>query len=274
DGINYTVRKLNEFRKKEASRLDADLKIAQSLQKESLPDKFPPFPERGDFGLYAAVSAAETVCGDFYDYYLLTDNRLVFMTADISGIGLPAAMFMMRAKTMIKSYAVSGLTVDETVKRTNRELLKDNEAGMFMTLFIGIIDLDVGEIEYVNSGKKDPFVIRSGEVCYLSHREDLSNGTDNGSGYIPDKISLKPDEAIFLYTTGLTEALGGDGAGDKRLKEILAAADISTECVDPNEYCEQICHAVRAEVAKYTLESDISVDMTMLCLKYRGGYQA
>ncbi|MBO5551191.1 MAG: SpoIIE family protein phosphatase, partial [Lachnospiraceae bacterium] len=272
DGINKTVDRLEELIDEETKRLDNELKIAKTIQKTSLPGVFPPFPMRKEFGLFATMDTAKEVGGDFYDFYLISDDKLAILIADVSDKGIPAAMFMMRAKTTITANAARGLHVNEVVDKVNKALVKENEAGMFVTLWMGFIDLKTGVTEYVHAGHTRPVLLRHGEAEYLDSDIDFVVGCLEDAEYKKQEFTLEPEDTLFLYTDGVTEAFntGEELYGSLRLQNIIRKTASETDIAEPNAYSERICDGVRQDVAEFTAGNVRSDDMTMLCFKFKG----
>ena len=178
---------------------------------------------------------AKEVGGDFYDFFFCGPNRLALVIADVSGKGVPAALFMMRAKVTIQSHLKSGLGIVEAVEKTNHRLSTHNDAGMFVTAWIGIVDLTTGELEYVNAGHNPPLLKRvAGSVEYLKARSGLALAAMDGVSYRRQSLTLGPGDGLLLYTDGVTEAQNGAGAfyGEERLirtmRTLLGARDAET----------------------------------------------
>ncbi len=271
-GINRTVERLNNMIEEEAQRLDQELETARVIQTTSLPNVFPPFPNRKEFTLYAMMNTAKEVGGDFYDYYILSENKLAFIIADVSGKGIPAALFMMRARSVIKALAVSGMEVDEVMDKANEELVKYNEAEMFVTVWIGFLDLDTGMLSYVHGGHPCPFLIRDGSISMIKQEREFIVGAIPNLEYSKQEFQLLPNDTLFLYTDGVTEAfdINSDLYGDKRLENALSQCDLKNTGVDFDEYCKEMCQFVRSDVASFSNDVDQSDDITLLCIKYRG----
>ncbi len=272
EGINDTVEKLNQMIEEADKRLDKELEMARVIQSTSIPNVFPPFPKRTDIGLFAMMDTAKEVGGDFYDYYMLPGNRLALIIADVSDKGIPAALFMMKANTVIKALAVSGLEVDEVMTRANDELVKDNEAEMFVTVWIGFLDLDTGLISYVHAGHTCPMLIRDGEVSMIKQKRNFIVGGRAGIRFLKQEFQLLPGDTVFLYTDGVTEAFDKDHNeyGNERLENILLKEEESNASADPNKYCEELCELVREDVASYAADVPQSDDITMLAFRYMG----
>ncbi len=207
DDINQTVSTLKRYIADAAARIDKELEFAKQIQYSALPAVFPPFPNRNDFEIYAKMVTAKEVGGDFYDFYMLGESTLAFMIADVSGKGIGAAMFMMRAKTTIKDLAESGLAPDEIFTLANKRLCENNDAGMFVTAWLGILDLKTGALKFVNAGHNPPLVRHEdGEFEYLKARGGMVLAGMDGVKYKTNELCLSPGDTIFLYTDGVTEA--------------------------------------------------------------------
>lgn len=158
DDINSTVLTLKRYIAEAAARIDKELEFAKAIQHSAIPMVFPPYSAHGEFDIYATMDTAKEVGGDFYDFYFVGESKLGFLIADVSGKGIPAAMFMMTAKTLIKGYAESGKSVDEVFTIANAKLCESNEAGMFVTAWMGILDITTGLLEFANAGHNPPLV--------------------------------------------------------------------------------------------------------------------
>ena len=262
DDVNATVDTLKHYIKDAEERIDRELDFARQIQHSALPSVFPPYPNRPDFDIYASMNAAKEVGGDFYDFYMLDHFTLIFLMADVSGKGIPAAMFMMTAKTLIKGLAESGKSVDEIFTRANQKLCESNEAGMFITAWIGMLDFRTGKLQFVNAGHNPPLVCRrDGSFEYLRTRPNFILAGMDGTRYRTQELYLEPGDEIFLYTDGVTEAtnLENELYGEPRLEECLKPVSGRA----PREVCE----AVKQDVAKYAGKAPQSDDITMLCVR-------
>lgn len=262
DDINATVDTLKHYIAEAESRIDRELEFARQIQRSSLPSVFPPYPDRTDFSIYASMEAAREVGGDFYDFYLTDPGHLTFLVADVSGKGIPGAMFMMRAKTLIKNLAESGRSIEEVFTAANQKLCENNDAEMFVTAWMGKLDLESGELEYVNAGHNPPLLRRrSGEAEYLRTRPNFILAGMEMTRYKKHTLTLEPGDALFLYTDGVTEAANGAQAlyGEERLRDVLTRAD-----TDPTE----LCRAVHADVKAFADGAEQSDDITMLCVRW------
>lgn len=247
----------------EKERIGAELDVAAKIQSSMLPCIFPPFPDRKDFDIYASMDAAKEVGGDFYDFYMLGRDHLAITVADVSGKGIPAAMFMMRAKTLIKSFVESGKSVDETFSLTNEALCENNTAGMFLTAWFGILNLTSGELVFVNAGHNPPLIKRAGgEFEYLRVKPNFILAGMEGTRYRRNTLTLNPGDSLFVYTDGVTEAMTSDGKlyGEDRLRQTLNSCK--------GESCENICKSTLKSIVTYAGGAPQSDDITMLSLNY------
>ncbi|MGM9938056.1 MAG: SpoIIE family protein phosphatase [Candidatus Ornithomonoglobus sp.] len=265
DDINSTVATLKHYIAEAAARIDKELEFARAIQLSALPSVFPPYPNHSEFEIWAGMSTAKEVGGDFYDFYLIGDNRLAFIIADVSGKGIPAAMFMMTAKTLIKSLAETGIEVDQIFITANEKLCENNDAGMFVTAWMGILDLATGMVTFANAGHNPPLVRhRDGSVEYFKSPSGFVLAGMEGIQYSKNELQLYPGSMIYLYTDGVTEATDANEQmyGDERLKSIL----ISLSGADT----EAVCKAVKSDVDTFVGDAPQFDDMTMLCLEYKG----
>ena len=271
--INSTVDKLKEYIADAAARIDADLEVAKAIQSSALPSVFPPFPDRTEFELYASMKAAKEVGGDFYDFFMLNDDTLGFLIADVSGKSIPGAMFMMTAKTVIKSLAGSGLSPAEVLAAANDKLCEGNEAEMFVTVWLGYLDLNTGVVRAANGGHNPPVLIHDGKAEYLSLKPGLMLALMEGMKYQEHTVQLHKGDILFLYTDGITEAMNSDEEfyGEAKLKEQLSFGNNLPASDDENCVAAAVCNAVTADVNEFTADAEQSDDITMLCIRYLGG---
>ena len=243
---------------------ERELKMATDIQTSAMPSVFPPFPDETAFDVYAGMKTAKEVGGDFYDFYFTDSKTVTFLVADVSGKGVPAAMFMMRAKTLLKSAAQTGKPLADVVAETNDALCEGNEAAMFVTAWVGQLDVTTGRVAYVNAGHNPPAVCRGGETAYLRDaRPGLVLGAMAGVSYPCHELTLAPGDAIYLYTDGITEQPDASGAlfGEARLLDILKAAPARQQ---------DLLEKVLAAVAAYAGAVEQADDCTQLALRYRG----
>ncbi len=263
--INSTVLTLKRYIAEAAARIDKELEFAREIQHSSLPCIFPPFPHRTEFDIFASMHTAKEVGGDFYDFYFVDNDRLAFVVADVSDKGIPAAMFMMRAKTLIKGYAESGRSVDETFALTNDELCEHNDANMFVTAWMGVLDLKTGELEFANAGHNPPLLKRKdGSFEFLESHPDFVLASLDDITYEKQSLHIYPGDKLYLYTDGVTEATDEQRHfyGNDRLKEILK--------VYGEKNPKEICEAVKEDVDHFVGNAVQFDDITMLCLEYKG----
>ena len=266
DDINSTVVTLKHYIAEAAARIDRELEFARSIQHSAIPSVFPPYPGHSEFDIYATMDTAKEVGGDFYDFYFVGENRLGFLIADVSGKGIPAAMFMMTAKTIIKGYAESGKPVDEVFTTANEKLCESNDAGMFVTAWMGVLDTVTGQVEFANAGHNPPLVRHAGGGFeYLRSKPCFILAGMDGIKYRKNEFTLAPGDEIYLYTDGVTEATDSENNlyGEERLLALLnSMGDLSGE---------EICRAVKADIDAFVGDAPQFDDITMLYLKYNGG---
>ena len=264
DDINQTVSTLKRYIAEAAARIDKELEFAKEIQYSALPSVFPPYPNRKDFEIYAHMITAKEVGGDFYDFYMLGDSTLAFMIADVSGKGIPAAMFMMQAKTIIKDLAESGLELSEVFATANKKLCENNDAGMFVTAWMGILDLKTGRLKFVNAGHNPPLVRQAdGEFVYLKARSGMVLAGMDGVKYRLNELKLSPGDRIFLYTDGVTEATDENNRlyGEERLLETVNQNIVKNT--------QLLCEAVKDDVDRFVGDAPQFDDITMLSVELR-----
>ena len=249
----------------EKERIETELSLAARIQADMLPGTFPPFPDRSEFDLYASMDPAKEVGGDFYDFYLIDEDHLALVIADVSGKGIPAALFMMAAQIIIKNNAMQGKMPSEILKSTNRAICANNREEMFVTVWIGILEISTGKLTAANAGHEYPALKRK-EGCYelFKDRHGLVVGAMEGIRYKDYELTLAPGDTLFVYTDGVPEATNEQNElfGTERMIEAL-----NTGCsAGPKETLA----AVRREVDHFVGEAEQFDDLTMLCLEYFG----
>lgn len=265
DDINSTVDTLKKYIADAAARIDAELAFAKAIQHSALPSVFPPYPNRKEFDIWATMDTAKEVGGDFYDFYFVNEDTLAFLIADVSGKGIPAAMFMMNAKAVLKSYAESGLEVNKTFTLANEKLCEGNEAGMFVTAWMGFLNTKTGEVTFANAGHNPPLVRHAdGSFEYLKVRAGFVLAGMEGVKYRKNELQLAANDVIYLYTDGVTEAtnINDELYGENRLLSLLNAHKDAT--------MEELCKLVKDDVFAFTGEAPQFDDITMVALKYNG----
>ena len=247
----------------ERERMAVELSLAATIQSNILPSNFPPYPNRRDFDIYASMDAAKEVGGDFYDFYLLDDDRFAFLVADVSGKGIPAALFMMRAKMTIKALAESGADVHVILSKANEKLCEENEAGMFVTTWLGIVDMKTGVLSYANAGHNPPLLKRrQGAFEYLKSRPNFILAGMDGVPYHKNELQLLPGDELFLYTDGVTEATNKcqEMFGDSRLVDALNSVF--------EETAESRCMTVKRAIDGFVGDAEQFDDITMLSVRF------
>ena len=272
-GINEMVDRMKEYIAEAAARIDADLEVAKAIQSSALPSVFPAFPERKEFRLFASMVAAKEVGGDFYDYYMLDDHTLGFLIADVSGKSIPGAMFMMTSKAVIKSFAERGLPVEEVFTLANEKLCEGNDAEMFLTAWLGFLDLSTGIVRVANAGHNPPILIRDGRAEYVVLKPGLMLAGMEGMVYKEQTVQLQKGDILYLYTDGVTEAMDPEENfyGEDRLRQLLS---FGREYPHPSRECgivQAICETVSKDLADFVQGAEQSDDITMLCIRYMGG---
>jgi phosphoserine phosphatase RsbU/P len=243
-------------------RIESELKIASDIQMSILPKTFPPFPERPEFDIFAAIKPARQVGGDFYDFFFVDEEHLFFAIGDVAGKGVPASLFMAVTKTLLKANADSSVSPGEILKRVNDKLAEDNETCVFVTVFCGILDIHSGEVIYANGGHNPPMSIAAGEkVNFIAMPPGMALGVVEGIDYESASLTLHPGDVLFLYTDGVTEAMNTELElfSERRLKEVMA----SLRKAGIKEMSDQLM-ATLAEFAGSAPQAD---DITMLLVK-------
>lgn len=246
----------------ESMKTRAELDVASKIQASVLPCVFPAFPEWGQFDIYATMEPAKEVGGDFYDFFLLDENHLAVVIADVSGKGVPAALFMMSARTMIKNQSFHEKNPAKVLETVNEQLAENNDEGMFVTVFLGILDLAAKELTYSNGGHNPPYLVRAdGTVEKMAVRPGFVLGGIKGIHYRNQAVSLKTNDKLLLYTDGVTEAVNLELTlyGEERLEKSLE----HTEKMPPKHWIE----TVQASLQEFTKGANQADDITMVALQ-------
>lgn len=248
----------------ERQRIETELDVANRIQSDMLPCIFPAFPERQEFDIYASMAPAREVGGDFYDFFMVDERHLAIVIADVSGKGVPAALFMVIGKTLIKDRTRPGASLEEVFSQVNDLLCDSNQEGMFITAFEGVLDLVSGEFCFVNAGHEIPFIAKAGEPfeAYKVKPGFVLAGMENMK-YQCGSIQLTPGDKIFQYTDGVTEATNAEEElyGMERLGNVLKK---NTE-----KGPEELLSAVREDIDAFVGSAPQFDDITMLCVEYR-----
>jgi sigma-B regulation protein RsbU (phosphoserine phosphatase) len=249
----------------EKERIGTELSVATGIQAGMLPSTFPMYPERTQFDVYASMTPAKEVGGEFYDIFMVDDDHLALVMADVSGKGIPAALFMVVSKTLIKNRTMMGGTPAEILADVNNQLIEGNESDMFVTVWLGILTISTGHMIEANAGHENP-VIRhdNGEVELLERKHGFVLGGMEGMRYKDDEFDLAPGDAIFVYTDGVPEATDADEQlyGSGRMMEALKNASDGTP--------EKLLESVRESVEEFVGEAPQFDDLTMLAMKFTG----
>ena len=249
----------------EKERISAELNVAKQIQADFLPSIFPAFPERKEFDIFATMEPAKEVGGDFYDFFMVDDNHLAFLVADVSGKGVPAALFMVIAKTLIKNHTQKGEQPNVVFEQVNDQLCENNKEGMFVTAWMGVLELSTNTLTYVNAGHTYPLLRRKGEdFKYLHCQSGFVLAGLEGMPYQQETIQLEKGDSIYLYSDGATEAIN--------LKEELFGEDRLEQTINryKDETPETILKSIKREMDIFVGEADQFDDITMLCLHYKG----
>jgi len=247
----------------EKERIGAELNVATQIQADMLPNIFPAFPEHDEFDIYATMVPAKEVGGDFYDLFMVDESHLAIVMADVSGKGVPAALFMVIAKTLIKNHALNKEAPSQIFTNVNNQLCENNEVGMFVTGWMGIMDIFTGHMDYVNAGHNYPLIIRkNGSVEWIKSRPGFVLAGMEGVRYRQNELQLEEGDLIYLYTDGVTEALNVSQElfGDERLERVLSMEDVKE--MKP----EMLLHKVAEELNLFAGEAEQADDITMLAL--------
>ena len=254
------------------TRISTELSLATRIQAHMLPNIFPPFPDRRDVDIFASMAPAKEVGGDFYDFFLLDEDHLALVMADVSGKGVPAALFMMVCKILVQNYAMTGLGPAETIAAVNRQICMNNPEDMFVTAWLGILDLRTGHLKAVNAGHEYPMVQGpDGRFEAFHDKHSFVIGGLSDVRYKDYEMDLEPGSRLFLYTDGLPEAVNPqmEAFGTERMLDALNEAADS----DPQEILDHM----RRAVEDFTAGAESFDDTTMLCVRYlpnRSGKEA
>ncbi len=246
-------------------RITAELSLANRIQASMLPHVFPPFPNRDDFDIYATMRPAKEVGGDFYDFFLVDEDHLCMVIADVTGKGVPAALYMMITKTILQSYAMLGKSAEEVFTITNEALCINNPEAMFVTAWLGILELSTGKLIAANAGHEYPaWTNADGSFELLKDKHSLALGCMNGIQYREYDLHLDTGAKLFVYTDGIPEATDSENAmfGTERMLEALNQ--------NPSASPKEITNTVYTSVNGFVREAEQFDDMTMMCIEYKG----
>ena len=249
----------------EKERIGAELTMANAIQRSQLPRLFPPFPNRHEFNLFATMKPAKEVGGDFYDFFMVDNDHVALVMADVSGKGVPAALFMMVTRMLIKSRLQSGESVAEALTNVNRQLCENNELGYFVTVWLAVLEISTGKGVAVNAGHEHPVLRRSdGKYELVLYRHSLAVAAMDGVRFRQHEFQLCPGDSFFVYTDGVTEATNGEHElfGTDRMLEALNK--------EPDAEPDQLLKNVMDDIHRFMDGEDQFDDITMMCLKYNG----
>lgn len=250
---------------KEKAKIISELSIAKLIQSSSIPNIFPPFPDRNEFDIYASMEAAKEVGGDFYDFFFIDENTFMFLIADVSGKGIPAALFMMTVKTMINNLAQMNYSPKELIQTINRKIYETNKQGFFVTMLSGIVDIETGKTNIINCGHNLPLIKRQNEKYeYLQLEPNTPLGIFDDTEFEIYETTLNSGDIIYTYTDGVTEAtnINEEMFGEERLYDCLNNIE-ETSAIS-------IAQDVKTTIREYTNSALQSDDITMLIFKYLG----
>jgi len=250
----------------EKERIGTELALATRIQADMLPNIYPAFPERPEFDIYASMDPAREVGGDFYDFFLVDDDHLCMLIADVSGKGVPAALFMMASRIILASNAKQGMTPAEILMKTNEAICQNNREEMFVTVWLGILEISTGKLTAANAGHEYPVLMsKSGKFELVKDKHGFVIGGLDGAKYKQYELSLDPGSKLFLYTDGVPEATNGENElfGTERM---LAALNENSGASP-----EELLNNVRRAVDGFVKDAEQFDDLTMLGLEYNGG---
>ena len=249
----------------EKERIGTELEMASRIQSSQLPRLFPPFPERKEFSLFASMTPAKEVGGDFYDFFMIDDDHIAFVIADVSGKGVPASLVMMVSRVLIKSSLQNGKNPAEALESVNNQLCEGNDEGYFITVWLAVFEISTGKGVAANAGHEHPVLRRAGGGYELQvYRHSMPVGSMKGIPFRQHEFLLNPGDSFFVYTDGVAEATNEQKEmfGTKRMLDALNK--------DPDAPPEQILPNVKSEIDRFVDGAEQFDDITMLCFRYNG----
>ncbi len=253
----------------ESSRIETELTMASSIQADMLPSIYPAFPERPEFDIFASMDPAKEVGGDFYDFFLVDEDHLALVMADVSGKGVPAALFMMASKIIIANNTLLGKSPAKVLTDANNAICANNREGLFVTVWLGILDMITGKVVAANAGHERPAVMHAGgDFELIDDPHGLAIGGIEGMKYKEHEFTLNAGDKLFLYTDGVPEATNAEEKlfGKERMLEALNAVKDETP--------QGVLKGVRRSVDGFVQQAEQFDDLTMLCVVYRGHEEA
>ena len=261
DMVNYISNITSITAEKE--HLQTELNLAANIQQNAIPHDYPAFPERTDFNIFGSMTPALGIGGDFYNYKLIDDDHLAMWIGDVSGKGIPAALFMMSVNSMITGAVHSGGTPAEMLMQVNNHICDNNEAEMFVTVWLGILELSTGKLIHVNAGHEDPVLYQNGKFELLTDKHCFIIGGRKGITYRNLELTLTPGDKFFIYTDGVPEATNGEGKMF-RIERALEALDKVKEGSP-----EEVLKFMKKSVDEFVGDALQFDDLTMLCIEYK-----
>ena len=249
----------------EKERLGAELNVAKQIQAEMLPRVFPPYENHPEIELYASMTPAKEVGGDFYDFYMLDDDHFAMVVGDVSGKGVPAALFMVITKTLLKDTAEHEYNPAKIFEHVNKILCEGNDSSLFVTCWMGILTLSTGELNFANAGHTSPIIKNNGEIKYLSTKPNLMLAAMDGIPYTNHSLTMQRGDRLFIYTDGITEATNDydELYGEERLLNVIKSVK------DSGMTSRDILDIVRNDITDFVLEAPQFDDITMLSMVYK-----
>lgn len=254
--------------KKHSERMEQELSVGHDIQMSMLPLEFPAFPGRSEFSLHALLKPAREVGGDFYDFFFVDEDHICLVVGDVSGKGVPAALFMAVTKTMIKTQAADDPSPASIITRVNDELSADNPASMFVTLFLAIVNTRTGAFRYTNAGHNPPYVLRAdGELACLDKRHGPIIGAVEGVAFREDSDNLAKSDLLLIYTDGVTEAMSPDDKlySEARLEELIEGS---------HDEPDILTQRILDDVERYAAGADQADDITILAYRSESAFKA
>ncbi len=267
--VYKTIQEINGIKagyqaRQQLNAIQNELNVANRIQQSILPRTFPPFPDRHELEIYAAMTPAREVGGDFYDFFFIDDTHLGFVIGDVSGKGVPAAIFMAVSRTLLRATAMQGVSAAQCLEYVNRVLVKQSDTAMFVTVFYGILDTATGGVDYCIAGHNPPYVFSPKGLRSLDEPRNLVAGIFEDSKYAGGTLRLEPGEGILLYTDGVPEATDAaeNEYSDERLQRTLEAAGDAP--------VQDLVSRIVGDVRQFTGSAPQSDDITALALRYLG----
>ncbi len=249
----------------EKGRISAEYNVAKQIQSDILPSEFPAFPERRDFDIYASLYSSKEICGDYYDFFLIDEDHLAMVMGDVSGKGVPAAMFMVIVKTLIKNRALQGFSPAEVLQNVSEQLVEGNNAGMYATVWLAVLELSTGKGLAANAGAEHPVLRRAGKRFELQeYRHSPPVGAIEGIRFRDHGFQMEPGDTLFIYTDGVKEPR------NKREEVFGTAGILEVLNREPEATPSVLLQTMKTSIDSFSGEIQQTDDMTMLSLKYYG----